>query len=118
MAHAFCGDWESPCLTRMMGSRSLWHNHAAGWATKMYSRVRARLGVVEGAALHLWHGELSSRQHVRRHEALRRLNFDPDRDIKTGEDGCWRWASDKPSLHDALVGYLSSRRQETEKIRQ
>ena len=24
MAHAFCGDWESPCLTRMMGADSLW----------------------------------------------------------------------------------------------
>ena len=114
MAHAFCGDWESPCLTRMMGSGSHWHHHAAVWAANVYPLVHARLGVVAGAALHLWHGDLASRRHVRRHEALRDARFDPDRDLEPDENGCWRWASYKPVLHAALGDYLMSRRCEAE----
>jgi hypothetical protein len=108
MAHAFCGDWESHCLTRMMGPDSLWYRNAVAWASKVYPLVRARLGVVGGAALHLWHGDISSRRHMLRYEALRNARFDPDRDLETDESGCWRWASHKPSLHAAL-GQLCGR---------
>jgi hypothetical protein len=112
MAHAFCGDWESPCLTRMMGQDSPWYGNAVAWASKAYPLVKARVGVVSGAALHLWHGDLASRQHMLRYEALRNARFDPDQDLEPDESGCWRWASDKPSLHAALETYLADRRSE------
>jgi glycosyltransferase involved in cell wall biosynthesis len=112
MAHAFCGDWESPCLTRMMGPDSPSYRDAVAWASKVYPLVRARLGVVTGAALHLWHGDISSRRHMLRYEALRNARFDPDRDLETDESGCWRWASHKPSLHAALENYMADRRTE------
>ena len=81
MAHVFCGDWESPCLTRMTGPDTLWYHHAVAWAKNVYPVVRARLGVVEGAALHLWHGDLASRQYDLRYEALRNARFDPNQDL-------------------------------------
>jgi hypothetical protein len=112
MAHAFCGDWESPCLMRMMGPGSLWHRSAVAWASKVYPLVRARVGVVGGAALHLWHGDIPSRRHILRYEALHNARFDPDRDLETDKNGCWRWASHKPSLHAALENYLADRRSE------
>lgn len=112
MAHAFCGDWDSTCLTRMMGSATLWQTHAAAWASKIYPVVRAQVGVIEGAALHLWHGELESRRHMRRYSALWNYGFDPDRDIGLDDNGCWQWTSNKPALHDALGEYLANRRQE------
>jgi hypothetical protein len=76
--------------------------------------VRARVGVIEGVALHLWHGDLASRKHVRRYEALRNCQFDPERDLKLDGNGCWQWASRKPGLHGAVKGYLVDRRRETE----
>ena len=74
--------------------------------------VRARLGVVEGAALHLWHGDLASRRYDLRYEALRNARFDPNQDLELDEGGCWRWASHKPALHAALENYLADRRAE------
>jgi hypothetical protein len=114
MAHCFCGDWESLCLTRMMGAGTRWYHHAVAWATKMYPLVRARLGVVPGVALHLWHGEIASRAYMLRHEVLRAADFDPNRDLEADENGCWRWASDKPPLHTALESYLRQRGVEAE----
>ena len=114
MAHAFCGDWESPCLTRMMGVRSAWHSHAAAWASRVYPLIKARVGFVEGAALHLWHGELPSRRHVRRYRALWGFHFDPARDLALDENGCWRWSSAKPTLQAEVGNYLAGRRRETE----
>jgi hypothetical protein len=114
MAHAFCGDWESRCLTRMMGADSRWYHHAVAWAMKMYPLVRARLGVVEGAALHLWHGDIASREYTARYAALRRANFDPSQDLEPDENGCWRWATNKGPLHAALGAYMGRRRSEAE----
>jgi hypothetical protein len=114
MAHAFCGDWESLCLTHMMAPSGHWYRHAVAWATKVYPLVRARLGVVEGAALHLWHGDIASRHHVLRYEALHSARFDPNQDLEADERGCWRWASHKPALHAALEKYMVRRRAETE----
>ena len=114
MAHAFCGDWESHCLTRMMGPDSLWYQSAVTWASQLYPLVRARLGVVSGAALHLWHGDISSRRHMLRYEALRNVRFDPRRDLERDESGCWKWATHKPSLHAAVEHYLADRRCEAD----
>jgi hypothetical protein len=104
--------WESPCLTRVMGHGSLWYGNAVAWASKVYPLVKARVGVVSGAALHLWHADIASRRHTVRYEALRNAQFDPDRDVEPDESGCWRWASHKPALHAALENYLADRRSE------
>ena len=112
MAHAFCGDWDSPCLGRMMGTGSAWHRHAIQWANRAYPFVRARVGAVEGHILHLWHGELPSRKHMGRYETLKEAQFDPEVDLEVDEFGCWRWRSEKPVLRAALAQYLQLRRHE------
>jgi hypothetical protein len=109
MAHAFCGDWESPCINHMLGLGSRWYAHAVEWAQRTYPLVRARVGVVEGMALHLWHGELTTRKHGSRYAPLRAANFDPVSDIEIDENGCWRWATDKRDLQEALRQYLEVR---------
>lgn len=112
MAHAFCGDWDSPCLSHMLGERSAWRSHAAAWAARIYPLVKARVGFVEGAALHLWHGEIASRGHVQRYRPLWRSGFDPERDLQLDGNGCWRWASTKPAMHAEVGAYLDGRRRE------
>ena len=112
MAHAFCGDWDSPCLTRMMSAGSAWHEHASAWGRRIYPLVQGRVSHLPGAILHLWHGELGSRRHVERFEALRANGFDPQTDLRPEEGGCWQWASDKPGLHDAVSAYLLHRQAE------
>jgi hypothetical protein len=114
MAHAFCGDWESPCLTKMMGEGSAWHRHSVRWAQGMYPLVKSKVGFVPGAALHLWHGELSSRQHMERYRVLHACDFDPGTDLRAAPDGCWEWGSEKPDLHRAISEYLAVRRIEAD----
>jgi hypothetical protein len=109
MAHAFCGDWESPCLTRMMGDHSPWHRHAMKWSAEIYSRTRARMGVVPGSVFHLWHGDLATRGHVRRYQSLHEECFDPETDLQIDSGGCWRWSSEKPRLHRAVSDYMIGR---------
>jgi hypothetical protein len=112
MAHAFCGDWESPCLTRMLGAGSAWYSHAAAWASRIYPLVKARVGFVEGAALHLWHGEIATRKHLRRYRALWDSQFDPQCDLGVDESGCWSWRSSKSLLQAEVGHYLAGRRRE------
>ncbi len=47
-----------------------------------------------------------------RYEGLRRFRFDPYEDIAIDEDGCWRWASDKPQMHQYIKEYFPSRRED------
>jgi len=113
MAHAFCGDWESRCMTRMMGARTAWYQHAAQWASRVYPHVRARVGYVSGAALHLWHGELSSRRHMDRYRPLWDAGFDPARHLEADPQGCWRWRTINPSLVSGVGDYMEERRTES-----
>jgi hypothetical protein len=114
IAHAFCGDWESACLKVMMGTDTAWYNHAVNWAKRMYPLVRARVGVVPGTALHLWHGEIASRQHALRYNALKAAGFDPGHDLRIDANGCWQWACEKPELRRAVAEYLKARSAEAD----
>jgi hypothetical protein len=44
MAHAFCGDWDSPCFSRVIGQSQIHHQHAAKWSQNVYKDVRANVG--------------------------------------------------------------------------
>jgi hypothetical protein len=114
MAHAFCGDWESACLTKMMDKGSDWHQHAARWAGELYPLVKSKVGSVPGMLLHLWHGAINSRRHIERHRVLRACNFDPGTDLRIAPNGCWEWCSQKPDLHRTISEYLSLRQIEAD----
>jgi hypothetical protein len=114
MAHAFCGDWASACVDRIIGSANGHRRYFAEWCRAVYPRVRARVGYVPGAVLHLWHGEVADRRYVDRNRELAGFGFDPARDIRVGEGGCWEWASRNPGLHRWAAEYFGRRREDGE----
>ena len=114
MAHAFCGDWTSGCVDRIIGSANRHRSAFADWCRAVYPRVRAKVGAVPGAVLHLWHGEVGDRRYVDRNRELAGFAFDPAADVRIGAGGCWEWSSDKPNLHRWAAEYFGRRREDGE----
>ena len=112
MAHAFSGDWTSACVDRIIGAANRHRAYFADWCRAVYPRVRARVGFVPGAVLHLWHGEVADRRYVDRNRELAGFGFDPAVDIRIGESGCWEWANKKPKLHRWAAEYFGQRRED------
>ena len=113
MAHAFCGDFGTPCLQLVFGGGSSYLDHFRAWAHDAWDRVGGRLGCVDGAVLHLWHGETVNRGYVRRYRELTRLGYDPSVHLRTGEEGLWAWSADGEFLADWAVGYFRDRREDS-----
>ncbi len=109
MAHALCGDWTSRCIQRIIGANNKHRDFFANWAVRLYRDVRARLGYVPGAVLHLWHGDVNHRRYVNRNQELAGFAFDPAVDLRPGTNGCWEWNSSKPALHRWACNYFSQR---------
>ena len=112
IAHAAAGAWNGPCLPRIFGPGEGFRSHFRRWAEPFHRAVGGAIGVVDGAALHLWHGTAEDRGYVDRHQALQRFGFDPARDLRLGDAGCWEWASDKPELHAWVADYFRRRRED------
>lgn len=109
MAHAALGDWDSPCVTRLLGQDSAHREHFETWARKFSDAVQNRVGVVPGRLLHLWHGDTAKRSYMGRHTDLANLGFDPSRDLEPGDEGAWNWASGRSDLADWARRYFESR---------
>jgi hypothetical protein len=101
-------------MDRILGpaSASPLRAHFVDWCKRLYADVRARVAVVPGALLHLWHGEMEHRRYVLRNQQLAAFNFDPKVDIRLSPSGCWEWASDKPELHRWAREYYPSRKED------
>ena len=107
MAHAACGDWDSPCILRSIAA-SDHRNHFRQWAAKFYQATRGRIAYVPGTILHLWHG--ASRHHSGYESVkLDAHEFDPATDIRVGSSGALEWNSTKPELHRSLRDYFAAR---------
>lgn len=112
MAHAFSGDWDSPCITRTFGEETAMHGHFRHWAEPMYEAVRARVGCVTGCALHLWHGDVANRQYSARNDEMVALRFNPSTDIVVNDDRCWEWAPHRGDLQAWGRRYFVNRRED------
>jgi hypothetical protein len=112
MAHAFAGDWESPCVSRIAGTGGPHRAHFRRWCKKLHADVGARLAFTPGRALHLWHGTMANRRYSQRNKELYQLAFDPRTDLRISPSGCWEWASDKPELHAWARRYFEERRED------
>jgi hypothetical protein len=86
--------------------------HYLRWAEPLYREVRGDVGFVEGRLGTLWHGEAKERKYISRHQGLAPFAFAPDRDLRPGTDGAWRWASDKPAMHHYVREYFASRNED------
>jgi hypothetical protein len=86
--------------------------HYLAWARPYFATVRGRIGYIPGRAFHLWHGEVRDRQYGERDRALQPFDFDPFSDIALDDNGCWRWSSNKQSLHAHVRRYFESRNED------
>jgi hypothetical protein len=84
--------------------------HYLEWALPFYETVQGEIGFAPGTALHLWHGDPAHRAaKIRRYDGLVEFNFDPVHDIAIDDNGCWRWNSNKPDLHNYVHTFLTQR---------
>ncbi len=113
MAHAFCGDFATPCLQIVFGGSSGYLDHFRSWAEAAWDRVRGRVGAVGGAALHLWHGETVNRGYARRYRRLTRRGFDPAVHLQARPGGLWEWSEKGAKLAGVTSGYFRDRREDS-----
>jgi hypothetical protein len=88
--------------------------HFQPWADRFAAAVRDRWGCVPGAVSHLWHGSMGGKQFRQRYVDFARFDFDPHVDLAVDERGVWKWASDKPAMHDYVRSYFASRQEDGE----
>lgn len=104
-----------------------WRGDSAGWMTRDWTTgrladyhdwasrqqvTRGRVGYIPGTITHLWHGSRDNRQYIERESILVENQFDPLVDLAIDVNGLWRWASDKPDLHQRVADYFQSRRED------
>ncbi|MGW8396076.1 hypothetical protein ACWGLP_05185 [Streptomyces lydicus] len=109
MAHAFLGDWDFICC----GLRdSPLRRHFEGWADVVYPQIRSNMGYLDGAALSLWHGSQHDRNYHLATERLQDMSFDPSRDLRIGDNGCWEWGRSRSDLRRWADDYFRLRRED------
>ena len=84
----------------------------SAWSDAFHSDVQSSVYFTPGRVFHLWHGDRKQRRYVLRFLALRNAAFDPATDIALDENQCWRWNSDKPTLHLEVEEYFRARKEE------
>jgi hypothetical protein len=84
--------------------------HYLDWARRAQRCFGGRLGYIPGTIYHLWHGDLSNRNYMGRHEML--AEFDPYRDVKLAPDGPWMWTNPRSELAKKIKDYFRTRRED------
>lgn len=62
--------------------------------------------------LHLYHGKMMNRKYEETCKILVKYKFDPKKDLKINEYGCYEWSSFKPELHQGLIDYFHARNED------
>jgi hypothetical protein len=107
IACAAYGAWqELPRAHRMSPAQAA---HYVRWAESFAASVGGHVGFAEGCVSTLDHGTFAGRAYAQRHAGLEAFAFDPAVDLAIDEQGCWRWNSDRPALHDYVKGYFDRR---------
>ncbi len=107
IACAAYGAWQGLERTHRMNAAQ--EAHYLRWALPFFASVGGRVGYAEGAVSTLPHGSFTQRAYGERHAGLAAFGFDPESDIAVDEQGCWRWSSDRPELHEYVRGYFTRR---------
>ena len=82
------------------------------WSNEWYSRVLGSVGYASNRIDTFYHGDLTNRNYLNRHELLLHNEFDPKVDISKTTEGLLAWASDKPDMHTKLHDYFASRKED------
>ena len=107
MAFAMYG--RSDVLVERFALGTTRQRHYLKWAIPFHKSVAGRIGHVSGTICHLRHGDAENRAYFDRQEWLAGFDFDPDVDIRIGDNGAWHWAKPRPDLEDFLRRYFVSR---------
>jgi len=107
MAAAMLGQHES--ISRRYSFSEARRRHYFGWALPFNKSVAGRVGYVPGTIFHLKHGEVENRGYVDRQKGLAGFDFDPDIDLRIGQNGAWDWARPRPDLESFIRKYFMSR---------
>jgi len=110
MAHAFCGNTVCGRSKSMMCASQ--QKHAHKWAQGIAKDIKFSINYAEGIAFHLWHGNLKNRSYIERHNIAREAGLNPETDIAIDTSGAWKWASDKPKLHQTCASYFADRKED------
>lgn len=113
MAHAFTGDFSSPCLEERLGDNAGFLEHFRPWAEAMWPRVRGRVGYVPGAVLHLWHGDPANRGYKKRHRKVNELGYDPKVHLRSEPGGALTWSDRESPLALWVSEYFRGRQEDT-----
>lgn len=112
MAHAFAGDWGSPCLKSHFEENLVYRKHFEAWYQAVHPLVYHKIGYVPGKIFHLWHGNYDDRRYVAQTRELNALNFSPGEDLQVGACGCFEWNSLNPDLRTWAKHYFSARHED------
>jgi hypothetical protein len=88
----------------------LQREHFCRWATRFGDLVQGEVGFINATVESLYHGEKTKRRYTTRYEVLG--DFNPFQDIALNDQQCWRWATDKPQLHESVRSYFFERRED------
>lgn len=113
MYFAAMGFWNTYMLTR---TNIEWRLAYLRWAATFYREIKSNLGNITGNITHLYHGTYADRKYVERWMILSRNSFNPIEDIRINEEGIWKWASDKPELHESVAEYFKERKEDEQWI--
>ncbi len=81
----------------------------AQWSRSIYADVAGSVAFTPGRVLHLWHGDMASRNYIARLQILLDNAYDPTQDVRIDGNGCWEWSSSKPELHAQVRAYFTAR---------
>jgi hypothetical protein len=112
MAHSFVGDWSTQCAGRIFGNNQHFRRHYVDWSERIYPSIRSELSYVDGALLHLWHGEVENRKYAIREKTLEKHLFNPAADLRLNEIGCWEWDHNNQELKEWAKEYFVLRRED------
>ena len=84
--------------------------HYVEWARRARQSFGGSVGYIPGTIYHLWHGDLSNRNYMGRHELL--AEFDPYRDIRCAPNGAWLWSDPQSKLARNVRDYFRSRKED------
>lgn len=109
MSNALKGDWSAylpaPPSPGMIASMKR-------WAARCDKYIKTNIGFTRGALLHSWHGKSDNRGYDKRWSILSFHQFEPAEDIKTGANGLFQWAGNKPQLEDDTRLSLGARNED------
>lgn len=82
------------------------------WAAHAASHCQGRLGRMDGALLHLFHGGMEHRQYRSRIDGALGFGLDLDRDLRAEGNAPWRWGRSRAALNEYFLAYMRNRRED------